>query len=217
MIKKSLEYANVTVLTNATYPLTRFIPQLKELNENSENKLQFRVSLDHYNKNIHDSIRGKGSFDLTVNNAVLLFKAVFKPIITSTAIVYENNDLSKEEIEIKFKELFLKYNVNIDVKLFPYNLQMGSNISRTKNITKSVFISENCMTKPGITADMFQCHNGRTVEKIKEKMIVYPCPIIYNNKEFELADNLNYSFKKVFLTHKACFDFCYKSKGKCTN
>ena len=73
------------------------------------------------------------------------------------------------------------------------------------------------MTKPGITEDMFQCHNGRTVEKIKEKMIVYPCPIIYNNKEFELADNLNDSFKKVFLTHKACFDFCYKSKGKCTN
>ena len=94
---------------------------------------------------------------------------------------------------------------------------MGSNLSRIGNLTKHTFISESCMEKPGITSDMFQCHNGRTVEKINGKMVVYPCPIIYNDNEFELAFNLKDSFKKVYLTHKACFDFCYKSKGKCTN
>tara|TARA_Y100000310_G_C20702969_1_gene831810 strand:+ start:11264 stop:12187 length:924 start_codon:yes stop_codon:yes gene_type:complete len=217
MIETSLMYGDVTVLTNATFPITNFIPKLKELQNSSQNNLTFRVSLDHYDEKIHDSIRGNGSFSFTLKNVKQLHENGFKPIITSTAIVYENNELNEEQIAIKFKELFSKDGIDIDVKMLPYNLEMGTNLNRVKTPSKNVFISEDCMNRASVDNSNFQCFNGRTVQKIKGEMRVYPCPIIYNNPKFEISTNLKDSFSKIFLTHKACFDFCYKSGGKCTN
>lgn len=212
ILQKSLEYGNVTVLTNATFPLTRFIPSLKELNDKSSNELRFRVSLDYFSKEKHEAIRGKGNFDLTLKNVISLKKSGFKVIITATPLVYEDGNTSESAL-LGFKELFKKNNIDVEVKMLP-ELEMGSNLSRKKP-SKKVFISENCMKS--VNEDMFQCHNGRTLEKIDGKMVVYPCPIIYSDKNFELANNLKDSFDKVFLTHKACYDFCYKNGGKCTN
>ncbi|HDY68253.1 MAG TPA: radical SAM protein [Candidatus Scalindua sp.] len=215
MIRYCLKYANVTLLTNTTEPIVRFINELRELSAQNKHKLRFRVSLDHYDKDKHDIIRGKGNFDITEKNSIALIKAGFKPIITATAVVYEDNNLSEEEVEKRFKDLFRGY--DISVKILPYNLEMGTNLKRIKEPTKKISISESCMKLPGVKQDNFQCYNGRTVEKINGKMVVYSCPIIYNNKAFELAGNLKDSFNKVYLTHKACFDFCYKNGGKCTN
>lgn len=217
MIESSLSYADVTVLTNATKPLSGFIKKLGQLREKSKNELKFRVSFDHFKKEKHDQIRGKGNFDITLKNTISLSKAGFTPIITVTAGVYEGNNLKQHEVEKMFKEMFLKYDAVVDVKLLPYNLEMGSNLLRIKNPTKKVFISESCMKLPGIKQENFQCHNGRSVEKINGKMAVYPCPIIFNEPESELSANLSGSFNKTYLIHKACFDFCYRSGGKCTN
>lgn len=220
-IMKILQYcltvADVTVLTNATLPIETFLDKLEQLNKESEHHLQFRISLDHYDEQKHDAIRGEGNFRRTINNALELGKRGFKPIITATAVVYENNPLDEEQIEQNFKDVFKKEGMEIEVKLLPYNLEMGSNLARINQPTKHVFISEHCMTLPGVKPENFQCHNGRTIQKIDGKVIVYPCPIIYNDPRFELAENLTDSFKPVHLTHKACFDFCYKSGGKCTN
>ena len=77
MIGKSLEIANVTILTNATFPISRFVDELKQLNENSSHDLKFRVSLDHYDQAKHDAIRGEGNFVRTVVNVVRLFEVGF--------------------------------------------------------------------------------------------------------------------------------------------
>jgi MoaA/NifB/PqqE/SkfB family radical SAM enzyme len=217
ILEEALKYGDVTVLTNATFPISKFILDLKGLQERSENNLTFRVSLDHYEKERHDAIRGNGTFRFTTKNVKALSEAGFKPIITATAVVYENNTLSEEEIIEKFKAVFREEGIEVEVKLLPYNLEMGTNLQRILKPSKHVFISEGCMKRAGVDMANFQCFNGRTVQKINEKMVVYPCPIIYKNPQFEMADNFEDSFKKVFLTHKACFDFCYKSGGKCTN
>ena len=215
IIDAALQHADVTVLTNATYPLRRLLKELPSYKERHGHSLSFRVSLDHYDKARHDAIRGEGMFALTVSNVVTLASLGFKPIITSTAVVYEDNSLDEDAIEQKFKDLFP--GVDVEVKLLPYNLEMGSNLARISTPSKFVRITESCMTKPGITPEMFQCHNGRTLEKIDGKMVVYPCPIIYNNAKFEMGNALSESFTDVLLTDKACYDFCYQSGGKCTN
>ena len=217
ILKASLAYTPVTVLTNATYPIRRFMKEIVALREEFGDRLSFRVSLDHYDMEKHDAIRGKGMFQLTIENVKTLFSHGFKPIITSTAVVYEDNSLSEKEIEQKFISLFSDKGVEVEVKLLPYNLEMGTNLERIGKPSKHVFITEDCMKKPGIHEGMFQCHNGRTLEKIDGKMKVYPCPIIYNDEKFEMSSTLQGSFNDVVLNHKACFDFCYKSGGKCTN
>ncbi len=221
MIVLSLQYGNVTILTNATLPITRFIPQLKELQKRSTNTLSLRISIDHYKAKQHNAIRGEGMFQNTLRNAKLLSDAGFKPIITATAVVYEHNpgNLTPDQIKQEFQNVFAENGVDVDVKLLPFNLEMGANIDRMKQQGKQqapyVRISEDCMSR--VPIENFQCHNGRTIEKINGKMVVYPCPIIYNNPQFELATNLHDSFKDVHVTHKACFDFCYKAGGTCTN
>jgi pyruvate-formate lyase-activating enzyme len=211
-----LSVADVTVLTNATLPIETFLSKLQELNDSSPHDLSFRISLDHYDEEKHDAIRGKGNFKKTVQNAVALGKRGFTPIITATAVVYEDNPLSASEIEKEFKKVFLEHGLCVEVKLLPYTLEMGTNLARVTP-SKHVFISEDCMKKPGIMPENFQCHNGRTIQKIDGRMVVYPCPIIYDDKQFELASTLKESFDPVALTHKACYDFCYRSGGKCTN
>lgn len=215
MIVASLKVADVTVLTNATFPIERFIPQFKELAEQNTNKLSFRVSLDHYDREKHDAIRGEGMFSRTVMNVKKLCAAGFKPIITATAVVYEGSDITSEEAEKKFIELFKADGSDVDVKILPYNLEMGANLDRIEKQTPDVFISEDCM-KSRKPSD-FQCHNGRTLQKIDGEMKVYPCPIIYNDKNYEMGKQIRDSLGKVYLSHKACFDFCYKGGGSCTN
>jgi len=55
----------VLVLTNAMKPMMRPRVQkgLKALQEQYNEQMKFRVSLDHYSRDLHDAERGKGSFD----------------------------------------------------------------------------------------------------------------------------------------------------------
>jgi|ETNmetMinimDraft_2_1059921.scaffolds.fasta_scaffold00940_5 MoaA/NifB/PqqE/SkfB family radical SAM enzyme len=171
IIDASLKRADVTILTNATYPIRRLLKELPSYRERHGHSLSFRVSLDHYDEAKHDAIRGEGMFTLTVENVLSLSAMGFKPIITSTAVVYENNTLGVDAIEQKFKDVFSAHGVSVEVKLLPYNLEMGTNLDRIEMPSKHVLITEGCMTKPGITQEMFQCHNGRTIEKIEGKMM----------------------------------------------
>ena len=216
IISYCIKKANITILTNATFPIKRHIKTLKEIKDKARHELILRISLDHYDEKKHDKIRSAGSFALTVENTLNLLKAGFNPIITTTAVVYEeDNELSEKQIEKKFHELFGQY--KIKVKILPFNLEMGSNLNRIKKKTAKVIITQDCMNKPGIKKEDFQCYNGRTIQKIDGKLRIYPCPIIYNEEKYELGYSLKESFQKVYLTHKACYDFCYKSGGKCTN
>lgn len=218
MIGASLDYGNVTVLTNATNVINRHIDRLKELREGSGNDFTLRVSLDHYDEEKHDRLRGKGKYKETLGNISTLLKSGFKLVITASAIAFDDNSLTRDEVEKRFKNLFIDSSGSgVEIKFLPYTLEMGANIRRIKEPTKQVFISRDCMARPGIEPEDFQCYNGRTVEKINGKMKVYPCPIIYNDPQYELADCLEDSFKEIYLKHKACFDFCYQGGGKCTN
>ena len=209
-----LKRANVTVLTNATYSLKRCIKELSDLKDGSEYQLKLRISFDHFIEEKHDEIRGKGSFALTLKNTKELIRRGFIPIITCSAVVFEGSDITEKEVVDGFLNLF---EGRVEVKILPFNLEMGSNLQRITKLTKTAKITEECMKVPGVVEENFQCHNGRTIQKIGGKLRIYPCPIIYNEPDFEMGDDLRESFKRTYLNHKSCFDFCYKSGGKCTN
>jgi MoaA/NifB/PqqE/SkfB family radical SAM enzyme len=213
LIGMALGVQGTTVMTNATLRI-----DLDHLNNiKSDYQLSFRVSMDHFEEEYHDAVRATGNFQNTLANSVKLRQAGYPVIITASAVVYEGNELSEAEIEQKFHDLFKAEGVDVEVKLLPYNLEMGNNLNRIDEVHDKVFISEHCMSLPGVRELDFQCHNGRTLQKIDGEMKIYPCPIIYNDAKFEMGSELKNSFGKVELNHKACYDFCYRSGGKCTN
>ena len=57
------------------------------------------------------------------------------------------------------------------------------------------------------------CHYSRCLQKIEGQLRYYPCPVIYDNPCFELGRTLEESFRRVYLAHKNCYDYCLKGKG----
>ena len=212
ILHASLERAPVTVLTNATRPLERHWEALAGIQGEQPGRLTLRVSLDHYDEAKHDEIRGEGNFQRTVANAARLMERGLRVIITATPVVFEENPITLDEAVEAFKALF--DGASPEVKIFPSILAMGAEISRRGGAPLPAFLSEKVFRKANLAA--FQCRNGRTVQKVRGRMQVYPCPIIYDDPGFEMGSTLVESFQPCYLAHPACYSFCFRG-GSCTN
>ena len=213
LLELSLEFAPVTVLTNATRPIARHWEGLERIHEKWPGRLTFRVSLDHYEEEGHDEIRGEGNFGRTIENTRRLLDIGFGVILTSTPIVYEGNPITQDEAEERYRALFDGYDV--EIKVLPTTLAMGAELTRRRVRPRQAFLSQRVFGDTPPSA--FQCHNGRSVQKIGGEMRVYPCPIIYNDADFDMGGSLEESFGPVPLAHHACYTFCYYGQGSCTD
>ena len=57
------------------------------------------------------------------------------------------------------------------------------------------------------------CHYSRSIQKIAGHIRYYPCPVIYNDERFDLGGTLEASFRRIYLGHKNCYDYCMKGRG----
>ncbi|MCZ6688831.1 MAG: radical SAM protein [Planctomycetota bacterium] len=215
IIEASLGYAPVTILTNATRPIERHWDALERIQRQQADRLTFRVSLDHYDSSKHDLIRGEGNFGRTVSNASRLMELGYRVIITSTPVVFEENPVTLEEAVDAYKALFdSQRGHRPEIKVLPSTLAMGAEIERRGGAPIPAFLTEQVFRKANPAA--FQCHTARAVQKIGGRMRVYPCPIIYNDSDFDLGSTLEESFEQIYLAHPACYSFCYRG-GSCTD
>lgn len=207
MIAESQKYAQVTVLTNGVGPITRYLDALGRL----RGRLTLRISLDHFERDRHDAVRGPGSFDATCATIRALCGIGFAPVVTVTPLVFEGTPLTHAEAAAAFQALFEGSDVRI--KILPATLRMGGEVRRAGPPGPVPFLAESRMT--GVRLEDFQCHYSRCVQKIAGDMRVYPCPIIYNDPSFDLGSTLRESARRVPLAHTGCVGFCYKFRGKC--
>lgn len=212
ILRRSLDHAPVTVLTNATRPIERRWEDLSAIRRDHPGRLTLRVSLDHYEEEGHDGIRGEGSFRRTVANARRLIGMGLRVIITSTPVVFEGNPVTLEEAVAAYQGLF--DGDPPEVKLFPSIIAMGAEITRRGGAPIPAFLSEKVFRKADPAA--FQCHTGRTVQKIGGRIRITPCPIVYDDPDFEMGSTLEESFRRLYLAHPACTSFCFRG-GSCTN
>ncbi len=57
------------------------------------------------------------------------------------------------------------------------------------------------------------CHYSRCLQKLEGALRYYPCPVIYDDARFELGRTLEESFRRVYVAHKNCYDYCLKGRG----
>ena len=55
--------------------------------------------------------------------------------------------------------------------------------------------------------------DAKIAEKIEGRLRYYPCPVIYDDPRFELGETLEESFRRVYVAHKNCYDYCLKGRG----
>src|SRR5437588_10571408 len=107
--------------------------------------------------------------------------------------------------------------MRIAVNLIENMLEMGHQLvamaRRGESPHAEVFVTPNCFSILGKPPETLMCHFSRCIQKIEGQLRYYPCPVIYDDPRFELGATLEESFRRVYISHKNCYDYCMRGRG----
>lgn len=202
----------VLILTNAMRPMMRKKVQdgLLELGREFGDKLNFRISLDHHSSELHNQVRGKRSFELSIEGMKWLHQHGFKMAVAGRTL-WEESDA---EARAGFAALFEQHGFNIDPQnpaqtvLFP---EMDVNVEVPE-------ITTECWGILNKSPDAIMCSSSRMVVKRKgaEKPTVLACTLLPYESEFELGSTLEEAEQDVYLNHPHCAKFCVLGGASCS-
>ncbi len=209
MLRLSLKSGfKVLVLSNGLRPIEINFKRLIKL-PNLKN-LTVRISIDHYEKCLHEKIRGNNTWNKLLNNIKWLYKNNFNITFASRL---ERNETEKEK-RLGFDKLFKDLNLSIDANnknflvLFP---PMNKNLPATE-------ISQECWGVLKKDPNTIMCSSSRMIVHKKEdaNTKVLACTLITKHKDFELGKELRNSKKFVYLNHPYCSQFCVLGNSSCS-
>lgn len=211
-LRYALELAPVEILTNGRRYLRQHFEVLRELRARHGDRLRLRITLESPRAAEHDAIRGKGTFAQTVETITQLQEMGFVPVITAERPFL--SEQSDEEIRASYWALFRE---PVEVNLIENVLEMGHQLvqigQRGQAAQPEVFVTTQCFSRLGKPTESLMCHFSRCLQKIEGQLRYYPCPVIYDDPRFELGTTLEESFRRVYVAHKNCYDYCLKGKG----
>jgi MoaA/NifB/PqqE/SkfB family radical SAM enzyme len=212
-LQLALEIAPVEILTNGRRYIRNHFDALRGLHERFPGRLTLRVTLESPHEGEHDAIRGRTTFAQTVATVRELGAMGFVPVITAERPILHEQSL--EEIRRSYIDLFP--GMRIKVNLIENMLEMGHQLVRMAaqgELPKpEIFITTKCFGILNKSPESLMCHFSRCIQKIDGALRYYPCPVIYDDERFDLGSTLEESFRRVFIAHKNCYDYCMKGSG----
>lgn len=196
------------VLTNATEPLIKRLKQLEPL-LNREHKLNFRVSLDHFDASKHDAGRGEGMFAMALKGLKALHEMGFALSVANQALA----DISPEEAAKKFAEVLHAAGLPKDLQRieFPEFYPPETEVVAPQ-------ITQSCMTdfQTEDSRRDFMCAFSRMVVKINGQTKVYACTLVDDDPDYALGETLAQSLQvPVSMKHHRCYS-CFQFGASCS-
>ena len=211
-ILKMIEYSlsknfKVLVLSNAMKPMLNRKEDLLKLNHQN---LTIRVSIDHYEKEKHEEIRGKNTFDVMMEGLLWLNQNDFNYALATRLLWGEQED----QLRDNFNQFIDKYNLKLDAK----SEQQLVTFTEMDEKLDTPEITTACWNILGKNPDDIMCSWSRMVvkKKGKEKPSVIACTLLPYEDEFDLGENLTNSLQKIYLNHKHCSKFCVLGGSSCS-
>jgi Radical SAM superfamily/4Fe-4S single cluster domain len=209
----ALEIAPVEILTNGRRYIRNHYAALQDLQERFPGRLTLRITLESPNEAEHDYIRGRTTFNQTVETIRELGGMGFVPVITAEhPLLHEHGP---EEIRGAYAALFP--GMKIEVNLIENMLEMGHQLVRMESQGRrpapEVFVTTRCFGILNRAPESLMCHFSRCIQKIEGALKYYPCPVIYDDERFELGGTLRESLRRIYVGHKNCYDYCLKGTG----
>jgi hypothetical protein len=194
---------DVLVLTNAMRPMRRFDRQLLDL---SREHLTFRVSLDHYAREIHEAERGPGTWEKALEGLKWLAANGFRLAVAGRQLPGE----SQSDARAGYLGLFSELGLSIEggLVLFP-----------PMDVTVDVpEISEACWSILGVSPSSPMCASSRMVVKARgaERPHVVACTLLPYDPQFALGPTLADAGGEVPLNHPHCARFCVLGGASCS-
>ncbi len=194
------------VLTNGTEALRNRITEMDILRTSP---ISFRISLDHYEAQIHDLGRGQGNFVKAIHGLKMLYDRGFA--ISVARHIWPDED--RQATEAAFAALFRKNGLPEDLTLvaFPDFAPPGAS-------PDVPFVTTDCMTRHQ-TMDSrrdFMCGFSRMIVKQDGKMRVYACTLTDDDGDYDLGGSLAETInRRVSMKHHRCYS-CFAYGASCS-
>lgn len=200
----------ILILTNAYRAIDRYFDELSELNQKYPEKLSLRISLDHYTSEVHEKERGSGTFERTLITIKKLSDMGIRISIAGRSLATESRMQALEG----YQNILDQFNINLTVSKGE-NIVIFPEMSSSKDVPE---ITTACWDILNVHPDQQMCSSERMVVKRKgsDHPVVLPCTLIAYDEQFELGKTLEESFRRVYLNHPYCAQFCVLGGASCS-
>jgi uncharacterized Fe-S cluster-containing radical SAM superfamily protein len=210
------------VLTNAMQPMLR--PRVRDpllaLRTLYGDRLQIRVSLDHYTETLHDEERGPGSFVRTLEGIDWLAAHGFSIALAGRTCWGE----SEGDARAGYAVLIKRRDWPVDAH-DPSALVLFPEMDERADVPE---ITESCWDILDKSPDDIMCASSRMVVKRHGAVTptVLPCTLLVYDRAFEMgttlaaaaeADGGMFDHGAVKLCHPHCAKFCVLGGGACSS
>ena len=160
ILRMCLKRTNVCICTNGSFINEKKARFLKKVEDESDNEIIFKLSINHYDEIKNDEVRSRGAFRTTLSAFKNLIKYGFNPILCVTNFYNENPEVLKNE----FKKLLNSFGFNAQDNNIVINSYFDKNKSfeYTNNIPdKSDCQTGRVLTSKGVWACPFLTNDYR--------------------------------------------------------
>jgi AdoMet-dependent heme synthase len=206
ILAATLKQGPATVLTNGMLLTPRICEQLRELIDASEYSLDLRVSLDGFDREGHDAIRGAGAWDRAMIGLRNLADAGINPVITVTETAL---GIRGDDGRAKFLELIRSWGFTKPrLKVLPL-FRIGAEAKRSGGYAEWERLTVDTFNEA--EAHRLQCSSCRMVTSKG----VYVCPILIDLPEARMGSTLAETLRPFPLRFGACHT-CWVEGVTCT-
>jgi uncharacterized Fe-S cluster-containing radical SAM superfamily protein len=207
ILEATLRIGPATVLTNATVFSAALVKELALMGNASRYSLELRVSIDGFSSETNDPIRGPGTFKRAMRGLKLLLDGGFLPIITAMrSWPIEQDEAALAGCKNSLGAIGYRHP---RIKLLPA-LKIGQEALRDRGYSEHDYITKSMML--GYDSSQLMCSNSRIVSTRG----VHVCPILVDQPDSLLCDQLSSAKQAFELRHQACMT-CYQYGALCSN
>ncbi|HSS52445.1 MAG TPA: radical SAM protein [Thermoanaerobaculia bacterium] len=196
ILEATLAVGPATVLTNGLLLAPARCARLKALADAAEYSLDLRVSMDGFDAESNDPIRGAGTFERIMAGLRNLHEAGLNPVITVTEVCQEaTTDSGKERFFALLRAMGIE---RPRLKILPV-FQIGAEAERGGSYESWQRLREG--DAPEGSWDHLQCSACRMVTD----QGVWVCPILVNEPSAKMGESLADTLGAFPLKHPACW------------
>ncbi len=207
MLSFSLEHAPTTVLTNGMLINDRMAERLARIERSRKYSLEIRVSLDGYEEEMNDAIRGQGVFRQALAAIVRLSRQGLLPLVTIVRTWRDQDELSA--LAAFSSTLRAAGYARPRIKVLPA-LPLGRELERRAQTPADALLTREMLE--GFDHDLLMCSNSRLVTDRG----VWVCPLLVEKSDARLGSSLADARPSYELQHNACVA-CYQYGTICGN
>jgi len=195
ILEATLRQGPATVLTNGMLLREDVCARLRALFDASDYSLDLRVSLDGFDRESHDAIRGKGVWDRVMTGLRHLAQVELNPVITVTTAA---EGVASAEGRTRFLDLIRGFGFDRPRLKVLSLFRIGAEEKRTRAYEDWERLTGLELT--GEDAAQLQCSSCRMVTSKG----VYVCPILIEEPEARMGETLHDTLRPFPLKYGAC-------------